>query len=213
MSTFIIDGRFVPAPKGITVTDYVFDGEPYFKCKTRTKPLQHLVLHETAGRTAKGCKKTLQRKGYGVHLILDRKGAVSCHGDLATEVMVHANQLNKTSIGIEVVNPYAPSIAKGMNIQTIAAQWWTWVPKGGSRLYVLPSDAQLKTLRVLIPWLCEQLKIPYIFPTAHLNKKQRKIKRWRLRAKPDPGVVAHGDFASHADGRYLLEDLISQVRP
>lgn len=211
-SRFIIDAEFIDPPEGVTVKNFVFDGEPQFKCKPRKKTLTHFVLHETAGRTAKGCKSSLVKKGYGVQLILDRNGIVSCHGDLANDVMVHANQLNGTSIGIEVVNPYAPEIAKGMNIATIPADWWTWCPNKTDRRYVLPTKAQLDTLVILVPWLCDKLGIPYVFPTAGLNAKKRKITGWQLRAKPGPGVVAHRDFASHADGRYLLEYLMTHAR-
>jgi len=211
-SNFIIDAKFITPPDGVIVKNFCFDDEPQFKCKPRTKPLQHFVLHETAGRSATGCKNTLLRKGYGVHLILSRNGTVSCHGDLANDIMTHANQLNKTSIGIEVVNPYAPKLSIGMrNIKTIPADWWTWCPDKIDRRYVLPSEAQLQTLLKIVPFLCQQLGIPYVFPTVGLNKKQRKIKGWMLppRAKPGPGIVAHRDFASHSDGRFLLEYLIS----
>jgi hypothetical protein len=211
-SKFIIDDMFVTPPKGMIVTNWIQDNEPKFKFKPRKKKLRHFVLHENAGRSAKNCKATILRKGYGVHLVLDRKGNVSQHGDLATEVMIHANQLNKTSIGIEVINPYAPILGSGLRFKTIPAQWWTWCPDKNDRRYVLPTAAQLKTLKVLIPFLCEKLKIPYVFPTAGLDKKHRKVPRtgWRHRRMPSSGVVAHRDFSKHSDGRYLLEYLIKQ---
>jgi hypothetical protein len=209
-SNFIIDADFIKPPDGVIVKNFVFDGEPLFKSKPRKHPLQHFVLHETAGRTAEGCKKTLTRKKYGVHLILARSGVVSCHGDLANDVMVHANQLNKTSIGIEIVNPYAPKLAKGMEFETIPAEWWTWLADKKDKRYVLPTQAQLDTLLKIVPFLCKKLHIPYVFPTIGLNAKKRKIKGWRIppRAQPGPGVVAHRDFAGHADGRYPLEYLL-----
>ncbi|MHA2068560.1 MAG: peptidoglycan recognition protein family protein [Candidatus Thorarchaeota archaeon] len=219
MSNFIIAGAVVPAPEGLTVKNYVQDSEPHFAHKPRKKALKHFVLHETAGRTAKRCKNTLIRKGYGVHLILARNGLVTCHGDLALDRMVHANQLNNTSIGIEIVNPYAPMLAKGMNVYAKPAEWWTWCPDKRDRRYILPSQAQLDALVILVPWLCDQLGIPYQFPTAGLNKKKRKITGWRSfrkggwRAKPKPGVVAHRDFGSHADGRYPLEHLMEHTAP
>ena len=217
-SKFIIDAEFIEPPSGVEVKNFVYDGEPLFKSRPRKKKLQHLVLHETAGRTAVQCKQTLLRKKYGVHLILDREGLITCHGDLANDIMTHANQLNSTSIGIEVVNPYAPQLAIGMDVETIAARWWTWCPNKEDRRYVLPTEIQLETLSILIPWLCEKLKIPYQFPTHGLSSRQRKIKGWRKpplgwRAKPKPGVIAHQDFYKHADGRYLLEHLIGHSRP
>jgi len=211
---------------GLTVSNYMDDGEPHFSRKARVKSLQHFVLHETCGNTARGCKGSLIRKGYGVQLILDPKGHLSCHGDLLSEQMVHANQLNPTSIGMEVVNPYSPLYAKEPFTKTIPSEWWTWVPsrrmrgvsdllakKGWSdvpKQYVLPTLEQMAAARMLVPWICEQCGIPYRFPTRGLSARKSRIDGWnsRSRAVPGPGVVAHRDFASHADGRYMLEDLI-----
>jgi len=46
--------------------------------------------------------------------------------------------------------------------------------------------------------------------TAGLGRGHAKIKGWDAKpaAVPGPGVVAHRDFAGHADGRYLLEQLM-----
>jgi hypothetical protein len=208
----IIFGARVPLPDAVraaggSAANYLDDGEPAFKAKARVRPLQHFVLHETCGNTASGCKDTLIRKGYGVQLILGPDGRLSCHGDLGAAVMVHANQVNPTSLGIEVVNPYAPAYARKPFGPTLQAQWWTWVPAGGVKAYVLPTPTQLMVLKALVPWLCGALGIPVAFPTAGLGPKLRKIPGWDRRpaAVPGPGVVAHRDFANHADGRYPLE--------
>ncbi len=215
-SGFVINGAVVAPPDGIEVKNFLSDNEVQFKSKPRTSPLQHFVLHETAGKSAIGCKTSLITNGYGVHLILDRNGLVTCHGDLATVTMVHASQLNGTSIGIEVVNPYAPSIAGGLVYDTIPATWWTWCPDKANKKYVLPTAAQLKALTILVPWLCERLGIPYEFPTKDLSAKKPKITGWKKPplgwyAKPGPGVVAHSDFSSHSDARYILEHLIKNA--
>jgi len=197
---------------GVTATNFEDDGEPKFKHRERRGEVLNFVIHETCGNTAKGCKNSLARKGYGVQLILAPNGHLSCHGDLVLDRMVHANQLNEVSFGCEVVNPYSPSFVKNKAIwgQTIPAQWWTWVPKGAIRRYVLPTEPQMRAMRVLAPWLCRITGVPYEFPTARLNRFNRKIKGWdeKPKAKPGPGVVCHRDFAGHADGRYILEDLI-----
>jgi len=196
---------------GVTATNYREDGEIHFKHKDRTDVLQHFVLHETCGNTAQGVKNTLERKGYGVQLILSPEGHLSCHGDLSFDRMVHANQLNNTSFGIEVVNPYAPMyVNNNLFDKTMPAEWWTWCPDKNDRRYVMPTDAQMKAVKVLIPWLCELTGVPYVFPTRHLGSGQRHIVGWdaRPKAKPEPGVVAHRDFASHGDGRYMLETLM-----
>lgn len=213
-SKVIIDSEFIQPPEGLVVKNWTFDGEPIFKHRARKKKLIHLVVHETAGRTANGCKKTLQKKKCGVIFIVGRDGVISQHGDPITDRMVHANQLNDTSIGIEFVNPYAPMLAKNMPFKAIPASWWTWIPDKEDRRYVLPSVKQMKVLEIFVPWLCEQCDIPYEFPTADLNKKKRKCDRvgWMKKRIPGPGVVAHQDFAKHADGRYLLEHLIKKAQ-
>jgi hypothetical protein len=209
---FIINEKRVQAPDGIIVKNFLDNKEPRFKFINREHTLRYFVIHETAGRTASGCKNTLLDKGYGVQLILDRDGTLSCHGDLLKDRMVHANQLNDYSIGIEVVNPYAPSLAKGMkDIETIPAQWWTWCPNKDDKRYVLPTKKQLDILSVIVPFLCYELNIPYVFSTLYLNQKQKQVitKDKSGRLMPEPGVVAHQDFAKHADGRYIIEYLAS----
>lgn len=197
---------------GVTATNFEDDGEPRFKHRERQGDVLSFVIHETCGNTAQGCKNTLLRRGYGVQLILAPNGHLSCHGDLVLDQMTHANQLNKVSFGCEIVNPYSPAYVRDKAIwgRTMPAQWWTWVPKGAIRRYVLPTERQMRAIRVLAPWLCQITGVPYEFPTAKLNRFNRKIKGWdrKPKARPGPGVVAHRDFAGHADGRYILEDLI-----
>jgi N-acetyl-anhydromuramyl-L-alanine amidase AmpD len=206
----VINGKEMELPNQIPSTNFLSDGEPHIFNKPRKKQLQHIVIHETTGVSARRCKDTLQKKGLGIHLILARDGKLSCHADLVSEVCYHGNQLNPTSIGIEVVNPYYPHIGKVVSypVEIIPAKWWTHTIKGKSKGYVLPTPEQIQTLKTIIPWLCEKLNIPYAFPTWFLNKTQKRIKGWFLKKKPDPGVVAHRDYASHSDGRWLLERLI-----
>ncbi len=216
----VVDGARIQIPDvlidaGFSAANYLDDGEPRFNRRNRRSPLRHFVLHETAGTTAEGCKRTLLAKKYGVQLILAPSGDLSCHGDLVRDVMTHGNQLNKTSIGIEVVNPYSPKYSKppwGPDDE-IPAQWWTWCPKGAPKRYVKPTEEQLVVIRILVPWLCNVLSIPYVFPTADLGPGKRKIKGWNVkpRAVPASGVVCHRDYSSHADGRYMLEDLIDRA--
>jgi hypothetical protein len=214
MNTFIINNNRIKAPEGIILNNYLDEEEPRFKSykvDIIKKPLKWIVLHETSGNTASRCKETLLNKGLGVQLILERNGILSQHGDLFLDRMYHASILNNQSIGIEVVNPYAPSLM-GKNLyrrNTIPAEWWTWCPDKLDRRYVLPTQEQLKTLEKLIPFLCVELSIPYIFPTIGLNKTQRKVNPsgFLRRLIPESGIVAHQDFASHADGRYLVEYL------
>jgi len=216
-NAIIVNGARVMLPcdfvsAGITASNYLDDGEPHFKFKNRKSQLIHFVLHETCGNTAKGCKDTLLKRGYGAQLIMAPSGHISCHGDLVTEQMIHANHLNSTSFGIEVVNPYAPKLVRDKAIfsNMIPAEWWTWCPDKKDRRYVTPTPTQMYSIRLLAPWLCGITGVPYRFPTRGLNARKRSIDGLTLKpkAKPGPGIVAHQDFASHADGRYMLEDLI-----
>jgi hypothetical protein len=214
----IVNGEKVAVPAsildlGCRAYNFIDDGEPNLRNAPRTKPVQHLVLHETAGNSATGCKDTLRQKKIGVHLILGKNGDLSCHADLATDVCFHGNQLNATSVGIEVVNPYRPEYARNPRGPVLPAQWWTWVPPGHERTYQAPLGVQVAIVKALVPWLCEVMGIPYEFPTKGLNAKARQIAGWKAPplgwyAKPGPGVVAHRDYASHSDGRYLLEQVM-----
>lgn len=216
MNSLIMDTKRVKLPDWLRCTNYIDDDEPYFGWKKRKERPSHVVLHETAGNSASRCKagfsKNPRRKS--AHLIVDRDGSISCHADLILDVCSHAKQCNPTGIGIEFVNPYAPSLVKlDMVVQTIAAKWWTWCPNKKDRRYVLPTKEQMKVLTELVPIICHNAEIPYVFPTWYLNKKIQRIKGWRKpplgwNARPEAGVVAHMDFSTHADGRYLLEALI-----
>lgn len=241
-NAIVVNGERVRLPDeflrvGLIASNFMDDGEVHFKHRQRSAALIHFVLHETCGNTANGCTDTLKKKGYGVQLILAPNGHLSCHGDLVRDRMIHANQLNDTSFGMEIVDPYNPIyvIDKAVWYNTIPRKWWTWVPalktKGGinkaiqrilnrkglrsvPKKYVVPTAPQMVAARLLVPWLCEITGVPYRFPTKGLNKKKRRIDGLTLKPKgrPGSGVVAHRDFASHSDGRYILESLIGETK-
>ena len=134
---------------------------------------------------------------------------------------MHANQLNKTSFGCEQVNPYSPIYVRDEKIwhNRVPRKWWTWVPskkspgvekllrkKGLSYVpkeYVTLTHNQVESMKLFAPWVCDRIGVvPYKFPTSGTRKKTKF---------PGAGVVAHRDFASHADGRYMLEILIQET--
>lgn len=208
--------------QGYTAKNFLDDGLEKFKSKKREHALKHFVLHETCGNTSIGCENTLRRKGYGVQLIQDHEGCFYNYGDLVLDQMVHANQLNKSSFGCEQVNPYSPIYVKDGRIwnKWIKREWWTWVPssktpgvdkllerkgwKSVPKQYVCLTDKQVESMKLFSMWVCEKIKVvPYAFPTQGM-KRNEKIKY------PNAGIVAHQDFAGHADGRYMLEILIQE---
>jgi len=197
---------------GCTASNYLDDGEPKFKPKGVLKPLTNIVLHETVGGTAAGAKRTFAAGKFAAQLILSETGHLSCHGDLTKDLLWHGNQLNGVSVGIEIVNPYMPEIARKPFGATIPKEWWCWAPKGKKQEYVLPMPCQIAALKLLVPWLCDVLKIPYVFPTADLDAKHSRIPGWNAKpaAHPGLGVVAHRDFGPHSDARYELEILMGK---
>jgi len=232
--SIIINTKRIEIP-GVTTTNYLDDDEPTFKRYNRP-PLEpwridHLVLHETGGASEENCKKTLLKKGLGVHLICASDGSISCHNDLVQDLVYHAGYMNGRSIGIEFINPYTPLFIPP-NMRTIynriiPAQWWTWIPsmqdvniralvehhhlKEVPRAYVLPTESQLNSLIALVQTITPDI-VPLEFPTIDLNRRQPRIKRWNSKEKPSRGIVAHRDFAGHSDGRFLLEYLVSKIQ-
>lgn len=200
----VVNGKriAVPAELGVTVTNYLDDDEFHFVCRKRVKKLEHIVIHESVTTKKSGTVSVLRGKDLGIQLILASDGKFSQHNDFATEQVPHGNQLNGSSIGLEVINPYSPAYANSTYSRVIPAQWWTWVPKGKKKEYTLPTQAQEKALKAFLPWLTKQLGIPLVLPTINNTDK---IKGWDKGAKPPAGIVSHYDYSSHADGRYPLE--------
>lgn len=225
----IIGGRRIALPQrlidaGIRVTNHVDDGDHAFDFIERTQKVRRFVLHESVTRSAAATVRVLEAKkrksaeqgkrggrGYpfGVHFIGAPDGHISQHADLLTASLTHAGLANRSSIGWEIVNPYYGKRIAAPFDRTIPARWWTWVPPGAPRVYTLPTEAQIKMVRLFVPWVCEQLPdLPFRFPTRGLNSRQRRITNYKT-TLPPAGVVAHRDFSTHADGRFLLEELMN----
>jgi len=213
----IVDGEKIGLPQflldvGASASNYIEDDDVHFRpLRGRQTPVYH-VLHETVTNSKNGTVNALLSRKFksgrtcGVHFILGVDGHISCHNDLVRESPIHANYLNTRAVGTELVNPYNPLYAKPPFVESIPAEWWTWVPKGGSRRYVLPTLAQMKVLPLLCQWISDIVpSIPLEFPTVGLNAKNPKIEGCRKYALPKHGHIAHRDFSTHADGRYLIE--------
>lgn len=200
----VVSGKFirVPAELGVTLTNYVHDDEVHFEHRDRTRKLEHACIHESVTNKKSATVAVLRSKGLGVHLIFAPDGTISQHCDLVREQVPHGNQLNGSSVGIEIINPYSPKYASSTFSRTIPKRWWTWTPKGAKEEYTLPTPAQEKAIKSFIPWMMKQVGIPLAAPTMDNTSK---IDGWEDKKKPAPGVVAHYDFSSHADGRYPLE--------
>ncbi len=225
----IIGGKSVHLPDemtdlGITASNYEDDDEHRFGQYRDRKSVSVFVIHESVTMSAAQTNRILDSKrkksaakgnnggkgwDYGIHLNLCPDGHISCHADLIHHRLVHGNQMNDDSIGLEVVNPYNPGYAASPFTETIKGPWWCWKPKGRERVYTLPTPAQMRAIFPLVKFLSEVIPgLPLEFPTAELNSRNTRIEGWKDGAKTGPGIVCHRDFASHADGRYLLEHCI-----
>lgn len=209
---FLIDGKTVPFSDslvllGVTLSSSL-DGEVTFEHKQRKNPPDSIVIHESVTTSRATTIKVLDRKKYGVHFIVDGDGSISQHCDPVQDQPIHANQMNSNSIGIECVNPYYPSLMVHPWIVSEPAKWWTHVKKGAIPEYVLPTEKQIQSIRALVVFLSEEIPtIEIKFPTEKYGPRKTRVTDWKDKAKPEPGIVAHRDFAAHADGRGILERL------
>ncbi len=225
----IIDDRSVPLPNemiqlGMTASNYRDDKEHQFTQYRERTRVSVFVLHESVTMSAAQTNRILDRKreksakagrkggkgyDYGIHLNMAPDGHISCHADLVRHRLVHAGQMNGDSFGLEVVNPYNPAFGKSPFDETIEGPWWCWKPKNREKVYTLPTPAQMRAIYPLVKFLTQTIDtLPMAFPTADLGPRKTRIDDWRKHAKTGPGIVAHRDFASHADGRYMLEHCI-----
>lgn len=214
-NSIVVDGAVLSVPAhlvaaGLRVKNWFADeGVQAFRARPRRRDPRHVVLRESAGGiNAAATIAGLARRGLGVHLCVPPDGIVTCHADLARDVLIHAQQCNKTGVGIEEINPYYARGARPPFTATVPAEWWTHVPKGEPALYLLPTPQQDRARLLLVPWVCSLLGIDYQFPTANLGPKRPRILGWKLRRRPDAGVIAHRDIAGHADGRWPLEQIM-----
>jgi len=227
----IINGESVPISQemidlGITASNYMDDGEKQFTQYRKRKTASVFVIHESVTTSAAATNRILDAKrnrsanqgknkgkgwDYGIHLNMCPDGHIICHADLVQHRLVHANHMNDESIGIEVVNPYNPAFGGAPFTRIIKGPWWCWRPKNREKLYTLPTPEQMRAIYPLVRFLTSEIPtLPLAFPTKDLGPRNTRIEGWRDGKKVGAGIVAHRDFASHADGRYLLEHCIEE---
>jgi hypothetical protein len=159
------------------------------------------ILHQSVTNTVDRCERVLQRRGLGVDFAIDHDGTVICYRDIGTHYSAHGNERNRTSVGIEVINPYYPSAAR---------DHWKDEPIVASRTAhkgreILDTDAQLAALAALVRFLASldldgpggrSIGIPLMFPTTKPGKTSRGHSSWWN--NKIGGIIAHG----HRPGRY-----------
>src|SRR5690606_40936286 len=61
-----------------------------FPSKGKRARAVELVIHETVTRSVASTIAVLKKRGLSVHLVMDADGALTQHGDLATDILWHA---------------------------------------------------------------------------------------------------------------------------
>ena len=206
-------GEFFKPPDGINFLNYLDESVPIYKGHGVIKEQRFIVLHENAGSSnVESMHKWLTKKEFGYHLVIHPNGMVTQHADLNTKLW-HGGRANKFGVGMCIVNPYYPSNLKTMDFlkgYTVGwAEWWTHQKDKSAPFYVRPTDAQMKTVSEMVPFVSNVLSIDNQFPTADLCRTKRKIGNWKLFGKKrSSGIIAHRDYSKHADGRFILDHLI-----
>ena len=198
---FIVGGVEVDAPPGLRVRNFHAPGVVRFPSRGKLKAVNELVLHETVTTSVASTVGALAQQGLSVHLVVGPDGEITQHGDLASDLLWHAGpHHNGASFGVEVVNPYQPSLCHaGLPWKrTIAAPW-----AFGGR-YVLPTPAQAEAVAALVRWATSGdvvgLSIPRAWPG--LSNGAMALSRVHGLRASEPGVLAHQYF-DHADGAWL----------
>jgi len=201
MSGFIVGGAAVCAP-GLVVRNFAEEGVHRFPSKGKRARAVELVIHETVTRSVDSTIAVLKKRGLSVHLVMGADGALTQHGDLATDILWHASQHNGASFGVEVVNPYYPSYLKpGLPWSRVIKA--PWAHKGE---YVLPTPAQAEAVAALVRWTTSApapgIAVPRVWPGLRDGRFALGLVPAAAKA-PLPGVLAHQYFG-HADGSMLV---------
>ncbi len=171
-------------------------GDQFLSYPRRGVKRDKILLHEPVAGTVDKTVRILKARGLGVHFIVDPKGNVTQHADVALKTY-HAGKLNGRTIAIEVVNAYYGDAAPDDDTPEIQA---AWAHRGW---YILPTENQCEGTWELIQHLTSTYDIPLKFdgevePGAFKWGRLPLLKRLR----PPAGVGAHAHY-EHADGLFI----------
>ena len=201
---FTVAGRELARPPALSAGACLSNPETHrFSGTDRSgTPVTEFVIHETVTRSAADAVCVLDRRGLGVHFIIDEHGAVDQHGDPAVDRLAHAGRRhNAVSAGVEVVNPYYPRYLKpGLPWSRVICARWAHKHK-----YVLPTPAQAETTAQLIAWMTSPAAVGLSIPRQWVGLRGTNLEMNRVAKarNPAPGVLAHTYFG-HSDGAWLV---------
>lgn len=207
MDGIIIDEGEVEAPEGLLVRNFRDPSVHRFHNATRTPPIANaIILHETVTTSWESTVNVLKQRGLGVHFIVDSDGKVYQHADAYTDIMWHGTLFNRTSVGIEVVNPYEPRfLPKGGSAWGDAIIDAPWAA-GDARKYVVPTPSQAEAASKLVDFLSSARANPIAVPQhwpGFQGSSRLSFGRIKADASPNPGIHAHMYFG-HGDGAWLV---------
>ena len=163
-----------------------------------------VIVHQSVTTSRKTTERVLKKRGLGVCALVEPDGTLYVYTDLGYEYTAHGNERNRTSVGLEMVNPYLPKYLR--------APWTTVIdlsPVAWRRKEIEDTKAALKTAQAFIEFLVSQrfegpgdraVEIPREFPTTKSSAPCRAGRAYRggwfdMEAG---GVIAHG----HRPSRY-----------
>ena len=198
----ISGGQSLSPPHGVSVLNYLQPGVHRFPGRNRAgNPVTEIIVHETVTRNVASTVRVLERRKLGVHLIVGPDGAVTQHGDLASDRLALAGGHNAPSVGIEVVNPYYPKYLKP------DLPWSTVIeaPWAHKKRYVLPTPEQAETTAALVGWLTSTEAKGLCIPRCWVGLADGALAMGRVprSRRRNPGIYAHHYFG-HADGAWLV---------
>lgn len=157
------------------------------------RAVDRVVVHESVTRSEAATLRALKRRGLGVHFIVDEHGRIRQHAEV-TARLSHAGRLNGRSVGVEIVTPYYPALARTPWTKCIEARW----AHGGA--YVLPTREQLEALVELLVKL-EQGAYGVCVPRRFVGMREGRLRMGRVKGASGPGIYAH-HYTAHADGAF-----------
>lgn len=163
-----------------------------------------ILVHQSVTYTRKATERVLQKKGLGVCSLVDPYGVLFVYGDIGHRYTAHGNERNRTSVGLELINPY-----------TRLRDPWTVMVEPSRTAWkgreVQETDVQIETAAAWIRFLTSQtfygpgdrkLEIPLEFPTQTSDTQPVRGDSKKLEGgwfdKEQGGIIAHG----HRPGRY-----------
>lgn len=171
-------------------------GSAGFRCRPLTG-VDEFVIHETAGNPPFN-QQNLDDRGLSIHFVIHDDGRLTQHNDVV-ERLIHGNQHNPRSIGVEIVNRIRPIPAGWPTDQIVEHRQGK-----GTRRITIPSQTQCETLVTLLRHLVDESIVPDTW-MGHFSMGGREYVYFQPRASlgaRSPGVYAHDFFRAHDDGKF-----------